>query len=462
VWHYAQALGRLFPEIERDQRERVDFGLALQEDGTIRFRAEHGDMFAADGQSGRVLGVYREHLMSRDDAFLRRIWPKVKLATQRLMQADPNRNGLLRGPLHNTLDADWFGYVPWLCGLYHAALRAAEVMARRVDDQPFAASCRTILDKAARTLDETCWSEKHGYYIHKGDAAHDTEVGAYEGCHIDQVFGQGWAWQVGLGSVMTPARARTALQSLWTYNFTPDVGPWRRTRKQGRWYALAGDGGLIMVTFPFESDRKFTGTGAWSAGYFNECMSGFEHQAASHMMWEGMVLESLAITRAIHDRYHGRLRNPYNEVECSDHYARAMASYGTFLAACGFEYDGPRGHIGFAPRFAAGANRASVERPKAGSVPGFRAAFTSAEGWGTFSRRLREDGQDATFEIKWGRLIVRSMSLDQGKQPVSVDIKLNGQALASRHETRNGKWAVTLDAPATLESGQRMTIIIRT
>src|SRR5690606_32143318 len=93
VWHYAQALARLFPEIERDQRERVDFGLALQPDGTIRFRAEHGDLFAADGQAGRILGAYREHLMSADDTFLRRIWPKVKLATQRLMQADPKRDG---------------------------------------------------------------------------------------------------------------------------------------------------------------------------------------------------------------------------------------------------------------------------------------------------------------------------------------------------------------------------------
>ena len=41
----------------------------------------------------------------------------------------------------------------------------------------------------------------------------------------------------------------------------------------------------------------------------------------------------MAITRMIHDRYHPARRNPWNEVECSDHYARAMASYGVFLAA---------------------------------------------------------------------------------------------------------------------------------
>jgi len=59
-------------------------------------------------------------------------------------------------------------------------------------------------------------------------------------------------------------------------------------------------------------------------------MTGFEYQVAAHMIWEGLVLEGLAITRTIHDRYHAAKRNPYNEVECSDHYSRAMMSYGVF------------------------------------------------------------------------------------------------------------------------------------
>jgi hypothetical protein len=35
-------------------------------------------------------------------------------------------------------------------------------------------------------------------------------------------------------------------------------------------------------------------------------------------------------------------------LEYSDRYAWAMARYGMFLAACGFEYHGPHGYMGFA------------------------------------------------------------------------------------------------------------------
>jgi uncharacterized protein (DUF608 family) len=40
VWQYAQAMGRIFPALERDCRERTDLGISLMPDGGIRFRAE--------------------------------------------------------------------------------------------------------------------------------------------------------------------------------------------------------------------------------------------------------------------------------------------------------------------------------------------------------------------------------------------------------------------------------------
>ena len=104
---------------------------SIPKTGVIRYRGEYGDTFAVDGQCGTILRAYREHQMSPDDRFLKRLWPGIKRALQCVIDRDADGSGVLRGPMHNTLDADWYGVVPWLVGLYHAALRAGEAMAER-------------------------------------------------------------------------------------------------------------------------------------------------------------------------------------------------------------------------------------------------------------------------------------------------------------------------------------------
>jgi non-lysosomal glucosylceramidase len=49
----------------------------------------------------------REHQMSPDDRSLKRLWPEIKRALQRTIDRDADGPGVLRGPMHNTLDADW-------------------------------------------------------------------------------------------------------------------------------------------------------------------------------------------------------------------------------------------------------------------------------------------------------------------------------------------------------------------
>jgi hypothetical protein len=129
------------------------------------------------------------------------------------------------------------------------------------------------------------------------------------------------------------------------------------------------------------------------------------------MIWEGLVEEGLAICRGIHDRYDPLRHNPFNEVECGDHYARALASWGVYTALCGYEYHGPKGHLGFAPRV---------------TPEDFRAAFTAAEGWGTFSQKRDGRSQHERIELRWGSLRLRSLAfavtqtIDRGEVRVQV------------------------------------------
>ncbi|MCP4048722.1 MAG: hypothetical protein GY732_22320, partial [Gammaproteobacteria bacterium] len=140
VWHYAQAVGRLFPDLERDLRERTDYGIGFQENGAIHFRGEFNNKDAIDGQAGVILRTYREHQMSPDADFLKRVWPKTKRALQYLIAVDARDgkpDGIPAGEQHNTLDAEWYGKIPVLSSLYIAALRAGEEMAKAMGDKEF-------------------------------------------------------------------------------------------------------------------------------------------------------------------------------------------------------------------------------------------------------------------------------------------------------------------------------------
>jgi len=445
VWHYAQAVGRLFPEIERNHREQVDFGVAFHEDGGIGHRAnlQQSSDPAHDGQCGRILGVYREHQMTADSAFLKRIWPKVKKAIEYMIQNDRNDDGIVEGSQPNTLDAAWFGKISFLVSLYLAALRAGEVMAIEVGDNNFAERCRDIAERGSSNILKLYNGE---YFYQIEDTNHLNEIGIGKGCYIDQVFGQSWAFQVGLGRLFDEKKIKSALHALWKYNFVPDVGPFREKFERGRWYAMAGDAGLLMCTWPkggLREDFKKH----WQYMYFNECMSGFEWQVASHMIWEGMITEGLAIARAIHDRYNAALRNPYNEIECSDHYARAMASYGAFIAACGYEYHGPKGYLAFAPRI---------------NPDDFKAAFTTAQGWGIFSQKISRQNQTYQIELKYGTLKLSEMQFELGTgiRPEVVTTKLNGEDIRNRWRLDGRNLRVKFLNPVILAKGD--TLLIKT
>ncbi len=433
VWHYAQAPGRLFPEIERRTREMVDYGIGFHPNGAISHRAygpggrtHHAD----DGQCGRILGVLREHQMSADDAFLRRLWPKVKQSVEFMIRRDPSRDGILEGAQPNTLDAEWFGEISFTSSLYLAALRAGAAMAREMGDDAFAAQCDQIAETGATRMLDLFDGE---YFIQKEDPEHANAIGIGPGCYIDQIFGQTWAHWVGLERLFDREKQHTALRALWRYNFVPDVGPFREEFPRGRWYAKAGDAGLIMCSWPKEpvdpAKKKH-----WQYMYFNECMTGFEWQAAAHMVYEAdtapdLLEYGLAVSRAIHDRYDASLRNPYNEIECSDHYARAMASYGVFQALCGFQCHGPRGEVEFAPRL-------TPER--------FRAPFVGPEGWGTFAQRVEDGSMTASLDLAYGTLGLQALtlSLPDGVEVSRVAARLGGK-----------------EAPASLRRDGRRVII---
>ncbi|MCG3121955.1 MAG: hypothetical protein GIKADHBN_00328 [Phycisphaerales bacterium] len=452
VWSYAHSVGRLFPQLERSAREMADYGVAFHEDtGAMDYRAEYHKVVAHDGQCGTILRTYREHQMSPDDAFLRRVWPRVRKAVEHMIREDRNQDGLLEGAQYNTLDTTWYGEMAWLSSYYMAALRAGAAMAREMGDDAFAAQCDAIVASGSRLIVDRLFNGE--YFYHRTDPAHPESNNTNNGCHGDQLMGQAWAWQVGLDRVVPAEQTVTALKSLWRYNFTPDVGPYRKalkdTIKGGRWYAMPGEGGLIVCTFPKGGATESIGKGndAWATAYFNECWTGFEHQVAGHMLYEGLVQEGLAICRMAEDRHHASRRNPWNEVECSSHYARGMASHGVFLAACGFEYHGPKCHIGFAPRL---------------SPNNFKAAFTAAQGWGTFAQSIQVRTQRCELNVAYGQVQIRTFALAvSGKTPgVTATVAAANQPMKVTVTRSGDRLVLDFGTPLLVRPGEPLVITL--
>ena len=451
VWHYAQAIGRIFPEIERDLRERVDYGISFNaETGAIGNRAEYDPNAATDGHSGTIIRTLREHQMSPNGDFLKRNWPHIKQAVEWLIGQD-GKDGPVDGVITcgqpNTLDADWFGPISWISSLYVAALKAGAEMAREMGEAVTADRWEGISRQGADIIRDRLF-HKDKYFIQEPDPKHLEKFGSGYGCEIDQVFGQSWAWQVGLGRTLSAPHTKKALESLWRYNFTPDVGPFRKNSKiqGGRWYAMPGEGGLVMTSFPDPEHPNPLGADG-TAGYSNECMTGFEHQVASHMVWEGgdLVEKGLAVMRMIHDRYHASKRNPWNEVECGDHYGRALASYGVFTGVCGYEYHGPKGHLGFAPRL---------------TPENFRAPFTAAEGWGTYSQKSEAGKQKVEIELKWGRLRLKTLSIvpDTALILPGATAMLGGHPLDAKLTMVEGRALVTFTKEVMVSAGEKLEL----
>ncbi len=441
VWNYAHAHARLFPELGRNIIEMQDFnprekgGGFHPDTGLVGFRGD--DAYAADGQCGTLLKAYREHLMSPDDTFLKRSWPSIRKAVEFSISHDGNDDGLIEDLQHNTYDINYYGANTFVGSLYLAALRAAEEMAREMDDLEFARRAHAIFKRGSSRTEQRLWNGE--YYTQEVDLKAHPKDQYKDGCLSDQLFGQGWAHQVGLGYLYRSEHVRKALESVWRYNWAPDVGPYNEVHKPFRWFVTPGQAGLITCTWP-KGDYLAEGT-----RYREEVWTGIEYQVAAHMIWEGMVTEGLAICRAVHDRYHPDLFNPYNEVECGDHYARAMASWGVYLALAGFEYHGPKGWLGFAPRI---------------SPESYRAAFTTAEGWIAFKQTRAEAQQKCTIEVRRGKLRLTRVSLEAHGASRSIRVTCGGKDLGFKAQGKGKRQVIHLKEDQALEAGETIEVTI--
>jgi uncharacterized protein (DUF608 family) len=419
VWNYAQAFPNLYPQLERTLRE-LELCRSMDENGHVTFRSalpegvvKHDFHAAADGQLGGIMKVFRDWQISGDLAWLKKMYPLVKRSLDYCIHEwDPDHKGALFEPHHNTYDIEFWGPDGMCTSIYLGALSAMALMARAVDQTAAAEFYGDLANRSARFMEEQLFNgeyfQQKVQYLGLKNTSFATMVAQVDehssemqkllkregpkyqygnGCLSDGVIGAWMAWMYGIDTPLAHEKVRSTLLSIFTNNFKTDLSQHANAQRPG--YAMGHEPGLLLCTWP-RGDKP-----TLPFVYSDEVWTGIEYQVASHLIAEGYVTEGLTIVKAMRSRYDGRIRNPWNEYECGNYYARAMASYALLGALAGFRYSAVQRTLWFGPQL---------------RIRPFRTFFSTASGFGT----VVLDDRSLHIQMLEGELALEKLVLADG------------------------------------------------
>ncbi|MBR5506620.1 MAG: hypothetical protein IKV88_01065 [Clostridia bacterium] len=370
VWNYAYAMCFLFPNLEMSIRNN-EFMYSREPDGKMGFRmmlplgSGTSDFRAClDGQMGAVIKCYREWKISGDNIWLEKNIKNIENVLEYAWSKhnpdmwDADKDGVLEGRQHHTLDMELFGPSSWLEGMYLLALKCAAEMESFLGNMEKSEEYYSVFEKGKKWTEENLFNSK--YFIHKIDINDKSLIDKYgadddywnveteeinyqigEGSSIDQVLAQWHADILGAGKIFDDNQLSVTLENMMKNNFKESMryftNPWRI-------YSMYDEAGSVICDYPEGAEKPKI-----PIPYCEETMTGFEYSFAGLLCSRGKIEDGIKVVKAIRDRFDGKKRNPWNEFECGSNYARSMASYALVPILSGFEYDMPQGHIGFNP-----------------------------------------------------------------------------------------------------------------
>lgn len=368
VWNYAYAIPYLFPRLERSLRENTIM-YATKNSGETAFRiplplGREPKWWRAcvDGQMGEVIKCYREWQISGDREWLK---DNIKEIFSMLDYAwseenpdawDRNKDGVLEGRQHHTLDMELFGPSAWLQGLYLLALDCGAKMADELGYFKKAKEYEEIYKKGKKWTNDNLFNGK--YFFHKIDLKDKSIIDKYpetegywneeageikyqvaNGSIIDQMLGDWHADLLGCEKIFDYSKKEKALDYLFKNNYKQSM---REVTNMWRNFSLNDESGVLICTYPKNEKAP-----AIPIPYCEETMTGFEYALAGLYLSQCRYNEAEAIVKAIRERYDGEKRNPWNEIECGSNYARSMASYGLLLEYSGYRAEMSKSFMGF-------------------------------------------------------------------------------------------------------------------
>lgn len=225
-----------------------------------------------------ALQVYRDYALTKNDAFLREVWPAVKMAMAYTEEADQDGDGLIEnnGPDQTYDTWEMFGASAYCGGLWLASLQAAAAMADVVGEPEAAAHYRDLLTRGSASYEELLWNDE--YYDF------DTSPGRNGRVIMAGAMSGHWYLRAsGLDPVIPADHARSHLQKVYETNVL-----------------LFEDGEMGAVNGMLPNGAVHTGS-----LQSQEVWAGTTYALAAAMIHEGMREEAFKTARGIYQMtYH--------------------------------------------------------------------------------------------------------------------------------------------------------------
>ena len=442
VWNYHHSIPYLFPKLQRSILENFYFNALRESDGCVEHRVPLGPgnkanhfYAAADGQLGMVSQVYRDWQICGDDAWLKKVWPKVKKSLEYAwVDWDKDRDGLMEGMCGNTLDLKFSTPETMTGSHYQAALLAAEKISLYLGDKESAGQYRKVFESGKKLSDEKLFNGEYYWQMQPAVGKLQLETGSLS----EQLHGQLYARLNGLEDIYDKQNMHTALGSLFKNHYRSDFYDFINC---GRVYSHGDDRGLLVATWP-RGGRPET-----PLLYCDETWTGFEYQVASNLLYDGYILEGLTVIKSARGRYNGKKRNPFSEFEWGNHYARSMSSYSVLPAMSRWRYSGVEKMMTWDPSL---------------NSNDFRCFFAVDSGWGIVGQKKKRRMLTALVEVAKGKVTLQKIVVRPDRKVKIAKATIGEAAVgAAIKPYGNGMIEVSLSKPVDIVSGIPLTIELR-
>lgn len=285
-----------FPELEK--RELLAFAKAQRPDGYIPHDLGRSRLDAPSDGTTRyrwkdlapqfILQAYRDFLWTKDDPFLKAIYPACRKAMAWEWTTDHNGDGL---PDHEGADQTFdvwpmYGASAYMGSLYLASLKALEKMAALQKDWATARTCEKRFLPAQKSFETQLWNGR--YFIGWRDRDRSSEA-----CTVAQLTGSWMARLLDLGPILDPPKLRVAIQSVLDLN--------------------GGDSpfGATNAVFP---DRRRDSANLHSRAIW----PGLNYMLAALAIYEGKQEEGLGVAERVWRAMTETVKNPWNQPDILD------------------------------------------------------------------------------------------------------------------------------------------------